>query len=62
MSYHHHPVPGQMDVRLDRVGADLDRAAKGTHGVLREAGLVAAVGHGLRETVVDPRLGSRPCR
>lgn len=62
MSYHNHPVPRQMDVRLDGVGADLDRAAKGPHGVLREAGLVASVGHGLREAMVDPRLGSRPSR
>lgn len=62
MSYHHHPVPGQVDVRLDGVGADLDRTTEGPHGVLGEAGLIASVGHGLRETMVEPRLSSRPGR
>lgn len=62
MSYHHHPVPGQVDVRLDGVGADLNSAAKSTHGVLGEAGLVASVGHGLWEAMVDSRLRSRPGR
>lgn len=62
MSYHHHPVPGQVDVRLDSVGADLDGAAEGPHCVLGEAGLVASVGHSLWETMVDARLGSRPGR
>lgn len=62
MSYHHHPVPGQVDVRLDCVGADFDRAAEGPHGVLGEAGLVASVSHGLWETMVYSRLGSRPRR
>lgn len=62
MSNHHHPVPRQVDVRLDGVGADLDGAAESPHGVLGEAGLVAPVGHGLRETMIDTRLGSRPRR
>lgn len=62
MSNHHHAVPRQVDVRFDGVGADLDGAAEGPHGVLGEAGLVASVGHGLRETMIDTRLGSRPRR
>lgn len=62
MGYHYHPIPGQVDVRLDGVCADFDGAAEGTHGVLGEAGLVASVGHGLRETMVHPRLRSRPRR
>jgi hypothetical protein len=52
MCYHHHTVPGEVDVRLDGVCADLDGAAEGAHGVLGKAGLVATVGHGLRETMV----------
>lgn len=62
MSYHHHPVPGQVDVRLDRVRTDFNGAAEGPHCVLGEAGLVASVGHGLGKTMVDPRLRSRPGR
>lgn len=62
MSYHHHPVLGQVDVCLDGMSADLDGAAEGPHCVLGEAGLVASVGHGLGEAMVDPRLGSSPCR
>lgn len=62
MGYHNYPIPGQVDVRLDRVGADFDSTAEGPHGVLGEAGLVASMGHGLWETMVDPRLGSRPRR
>lgn len=62
MSNHHHAISRQMDVSLDGVGADLDGAAEGPHGVLGEAGLVASVGHGLRETMIDARLGSRPRR
>lgn len=62
MGYDHHPIPGQVNVRLNGVGTDLDSTAKGTHGVLGEASLVASVGHGLREAMVDPRLRSRPLR
>lgn len=62
MSNHHHAVPRQMDVRLEGVGADLDGAAEGPHGILGKAGLVASVGHGLREAMVDSGLGSRPRR
>lgn len=60
MSYHDNPVLGQVNVRLDGVGADLDGPAEGPHRVLGEAGLVAPVSHGLREAVVDPRLGPSP--
>ena len=62
MSYHHHPVLGQVDVCLNGVGANLDGPAESPQCVLGEAGLVAPVGHGLRETLVNPRLGSCPCR
>lgn len=45
-------VLGQVQVRLDGVGADLDGAPEGAHGVLGELGLVAPVGYGLGEAVL----------
>jgi len=49
MRQNNDPVPRQTQISLDTVRTDVDGPAEGRHGVLREGGLVAAVGDDLGE-------------
>jgi hypothetical protein len=45
----HDSILGQMDIRLQRIRANLCRSSEGRHGVLRELCLEAAMRDRLRE-------------